>query len=58
MLLNSGVDNINISKLSKLIGVTRISVYTTIDRLSLGGEGNILLKLILSCNRMTPITLP
>ena len=37
MLVNSDVDNINNNKLSKLIGVTRISVYTTMDRLSLGG---------------------
>ena len=38
MLLNSDVDNPNISVLSKLIGVCRKNVYNIMNRLSLGGK--------------------
>ena len=40
MLLNSDVDNLKISVLSKVIGVSRKTVYNTINRLISGGEGS------------------
>ena len=40
MLLNSDVDDLNISVLSKVIGVSRKSVYNTINRLISRGEGS------------------
>ena len=52
MLLNSDVDNLNIrGMLSKLIDISRKSVYNTMNRLSSGGERSSLLKSV------TPITL-
>ena len=56
MLLNSDVDDLNISVLSKVIGVSRKSVYNTINRLISGGEGSSLLKLTTRCKPVTPIT--
>ena len=38
MFLNSDVDDLNINVLSKVIGVSRKSVYNTINRLISGGE--------------------
>ena len=56
MLLNSYVDDLNISMLSKVISVSRKSVYNTINWLILGGEGSNLLKLTTRCKPVTPIT--
>ena len=56
MLLNSDVDDLNISVLSKVIGVSRKTVYNTINRLISGGEGSSLLKLTTRCKPVTPIT--
>ena len=56
VLLNSDVDDLNISVLSKVIGVSRKSVYNTINRLITCGEGSSLLKLTTRCELVTPIT--
>ena len=56
MLLNSDVDNLNISVLSKVVGVSRKTVYNTINRLILGGEGSSLLKLTTICKPVISIT--
>ena len=56
MLLNSDVDDINISELSKVIGVSRKTVYNTLNRIISSGEGTSLLKLTTRCKPMTPIT--
>ena len=56
MMLNIDVDDLNISVLSKVIGFSRKSVYNTINRLILGGEGSSLLKLTTRCKPVTPIT--
>ena len=56
MLLNSDVDDINISELSKVIGVSRKTVYNTMNRIISSGEGTSLLKLTTRCKPMTPIT--
>ena len=57
MLLNSDVDDLNISLISKVVGVSRKSVYNTVNKLISGGEGSSLLKLTTRCKPMTPITL-
>ena len=56
MLLNSDVDDINISVLSKVIGVSRKSVYNTLNRIVSSGDRTSLLKLTRRCKLMTPIT--
>ena len=56
MLLNNDVDDFNISVLCKVIGVSRKSMYNTINRLISGGEGSSLLKLTTRYKPMTPIT--
>ena len=56
MLLNSDVDDLNIIMLSKVIGVSRKSVYNTMNRLILGGEESSLLKLTTRCKLVPPIT--
>ena len=56
MLLNRDVDDLNICVLSKVIGVSRKSVYKTMNRLISGGEGSSLLKLTRRFKPVTPIT--
>ena len=56
MLLNSDVNDLNISVLSKVVCVSRKSVYNTINCLISGGEGSSLLKLMTRCKHVTPIT--
>ena len=56
MLLNSDVDDLNISVLSKVIGVSRKTVYNTLNRLISSGERSSLLKLTTRCKPVTPIT--
>ena len=57
MILNSVVHKLNMSIVSKTIGVTRQSIYNTMNRLSSGDEGNSLLKLTIRYKPMMPITL-
>ena len=54
MLFNSDVDDLNMSVLSKVIGLSSKSVYNTINHLISGGEGSSLLKLTARCKPVTP----
>ena len=56
MLLNSDVYNLTINVLSKVLGVSRKSVYNTMNRIISSREGASLLKLTRRCKLVKPIT--